>query len=143
MQAGRVRWEAAAARLISAARPQPTRPKSPDSSAGCTSIAGSTSAPIPPTQPAPSPAARHRGVEASSSANSGPLGTGTLTMAGGSIYARGPAQAIANPIVLSNDVAISGTNPLTLNGNMSLLSLERIVTVNASLATFNGAITGT
>ena len=70
------------------------------------------------------------------------LGTGTLTISGGSLTPSG-TRVLANSVTANGDFGIGGTSSdsLTLNGAMSLGSGTRAVTVtNAGSTTFGGVI---
>ena len=78
---------------------------------------------------------------------SGPLGTGTLTISGGTtLESDGTARTIANAITASGDFTIGGVltgNGITLNGAINLGATNRTITVNspAETLTIGGALT--
>ncbi len=78
---------------------------------------------------------------------SGPVGTGTLTIAGGtSLLSDAVARIIANAITVNGDFTFGGrvsTNNLTLAGAMNLGATGRTITVDspAVTSTISGAIT--
>lgn len=80
---------------------------------------------------------------------SGPVGTGTLTIGGGTAIQAGSAAAtIANPTIVGGDFTFAGTaatNNVTLSGAMNLGAAGRTITNNSPLVTdtISGAITST
>ncbi|MEK7949706.1 beta strand repeat-containing protein [Luteolibacter soli] len=85
---------------------------------------------------------------AANAVTSGPFGTGTLTINGGSLKSRGAGRTIFNPIVLGGDFSIIGNNPTTLAGSMDLGGVVRTISLVDPAATHivsgvisNGALT--
>jgi autotransporter-associated beta strand protein len=80
---------------------------------------------------------------------SGPVGTGTLTIAGGtSLLSDGTARTIANATTVNGDFTFGGRvagNGVTLSGAMNLGAAGRTITVDspAVTSTISGAITST
>ncbi|MBK8095116.1 MAG: autotransporter-associated beta strand repeat-containing protein [Verrucomicrobiaceae bacterium] len=74
---------------------------------------------------------------------SGPLGTGTLTLADDSVLVSTTAVILGNTVVSNGDLRFDGLNNITLNGATSLAAASTI-TVNypAQTATFGGQIGG-
>ncbi|MDX2225716.1 MAG: autotransporter-associated beta strand repeat-containing protein, partial [Verrucomicrobiae bacterium] len=73
--------------------------------------------------------------------NSNALGTGLLSIYGGTLSASGGAQAVSNNINLLGDVTIGGSTNLTLNGALTNNGANRTITINnASNTTFGGNI---
>jgi fibronectin-binding autotransporter adhesin len=62
--------------------------------------------------------------------NAGALGTGPLTITGGTIQADGGPTAIANPVVIGGTATVGGADVLTLSGPVTLTG-SRTITVNA------------
>ena len=85
----------------------------------------------------------------SGTVTSGPVGTGTLTIAGGTtVLSDGTARTIANATTVNGDFTFGGVvsgNGLTLSGAMNLGSTGRTITVTspAVTSTISGAITST
>ncbi len=79
----------------------------------------------------------------------GPVGTGTLSIAGGtSILSDGTARTVGNPVTVNGDFAIGGRtagNNVTLSGAMNLGDTGRTINVDspAVTGTISGAITST
>ena len=79
---------------------------------------------------------------------SGPLGTGTLTLAAGTtLQSDGTSRTLSNPIVVNGNITLGGTSSthgFTLNGAVNLGSAAR--TINGlspqALTTIGGVITG-
>ncbi len=71
--------------------------------------------------------------------NSG-LGTGTLTISGGSLDASGADRTITNAITVSNDFGFTGSYNLTQNTGAISLSSSSVITVIANNLTLNGNI---
>jgi fibronectin-binding autotransporter adhesin len=90
------------------------------------------------------------GTDSNAGAGTGPFGTGTVTVTstGGILRADGGARTITNAFTL-NSAAIfgsAGTNPLTLNGNISLnagATAPNINIMNTARTTFGGVISNT
>lgn len=80
---------------------------------------------------------------------SGPVGTGTLTIAGGtSLLSDGTARTVGNATTVNGDFTFSGVtsgNGVTLSGAMNLGAAGRTITVTspAVTSTISGAITST
>ena len=88
------------------------------------------------------------GSSDSPSPTKGPLGTGTLTIAGGtSLFADNAARTLHNAVVVNGNFTIGGNGnaALTLAGTIDLgLSARTITFATAGITTtFDGAITGT
>jgi autotransporter-associated beta strand protein len=77
--------------------------------------------------------------------SSGPVGTGTLTMAANTtLISTAAANTLANPVVMSGNVRFDGINSLTLNGATTLPATQTINVVYPSMvATLGGQIGGT
>ncbi len=71
--------------------------------------------------------------------NSG-LGTGTLTINGGSLDASGADRTITNAVTISNDFGFTGTYNLTQNTGGIALTGAAVITVTANNLTLNGVI---
>ncbi|MEA3207689.1 MAG: hypothetical protein QOE70_746 [Chthoniobacter sp.] len=75
--------------------------------------------------------------------NTGPVGSGTLTMAASTTLLSTGANTLANPVVFQGDVAFNGLQPLTLIGGITLPGTST-VTVAAPTANLTlGAVGGT
>ncbi|GEP44951.1 autotransporter-associated beta strand repeat-containing protein [Brevifollis gellanilyticus] len=80
---------------------------------------------------------------------SGPLGTGTLTIAGGTtLLSDGTARTVSNPITVSGDFTVGGIvagNGVVLNGTVDLGATGRTITVTSPAvnATLAGVISST
>ncbi len=72
---------------------------------------------------------------------SGPLGTGTLTLHGGTLTPSGGARTIGNTYALDGSVTIGGANTLTLSGNGEILTTSTIT--NTGSAVLSGTLSGT
>ncbi|MEO5912827.1 MAG: autotransporter-associated beta strand repeat-containing protein [Luteolibacter sp.] len=77
--------------------------------------------------------------------NGNAFGTGQLTLAAGSITARGASRTVPNLVTMSGDFTLNtitaGNNVLTLAGNVDLTGATRIITVaNTGGAAINGVI---
>jgi fibronectin-binding autotransporter adhesin len=93
------------------------------------------------------------GVDSVGPANaptSGPVGTGTITIGNinaPKLAANGGARNVGNPIAFSasnNVMGITGSNALTLTGDVNLGTGARVLNVdNSALSTMSGAISGT
>ncbi|MCA9143999.1 MAG: autotransporter-associated beta strand repeat-containing protein, partial [Planctomycetales bacterium] len=74
-------------------------------------------------------------------------GTGVLTINGGTIQALNTGRTLANAVTVGGNFTISGTQDLTLDGDMDLGGTTREITVSTTLAddiaTFGGVISGT
>lgn len=55
------------------------------------------------------------------------LGSGSLTLAGGTLQSEGSPRAISNPVLFAADTSINGTDDLTLAGPVDLGGAARIV----------------
>ncbi|WP_395730694.1 autotransporter-associated beta strand repeat-containing protein [Prosthecobacter sp.] len=81
--------------------------------------------------------------------NTGPLGIGTLTIAGGTTLMSGSAiQTVSNNVVVNGDFALGGpvaANGVILNGTVDLGSDTRTITVTSpqNVSTLGGAVSGT
>jgi autotransporter-associated beta strand protein len=84
------------------------------------------------------------GFGSSSTGTSGPVGTGTFTIGNGaSIRAVGAPRTVSNPVTVSGDFIVDGTQVLTLNGAMSLGTTQRTIAVtNTANTFFSGPISG-
>jgi autotransporter-associated beta strand protein len=87
---------------------------------------------------------------ASATVTSGPLGTGTLAIAGGTtlLADNTAARTVSNPVTVNGNFTFGGVvanNGLTLNGNIALGAATRTITVTSPLvtATLGGVISGT
>jgi len=70
----------------------------------------------------------------------GPLGVGTLTIAGG-VTIQGQATSVANAITVNGDFTVGGSSSsddLTLNGPVALGGASRTITVNSGVTTTLG-----
>ncbi|MFN5443355.1 MAG: autotransporter-associated beta strand repeat-containing protein, partial [Crocinitomicaceae bacterium] len=72
--------------------------------------------------------------------NDSGLGTGTLTINGGSLDASGADRTITNPVTISNDFGFTGTYNLTQNTGGIALTGAAVITVTANNLTLNGVI---
>ena len=79
---------------------------------------------------------------ASGTPTSGPVGTGTLVIRGGEIAALNTTRTLANPVMVSGDFRIGGTQSLVLNGDMDLDGGSRAVAIGSGThpATFGGQV---
>jgi len=79
----------------------------------------------------------------------GVLGSGTLTLAGGTIQAPvgGPSVSLANPVVLfgygPGTTTLGGQAPLTFSGTTTLVGANTLAMASTSTTTFSGVIGGT
>ncbi len=79
---------------------------------------------------------------------SGPIGTGTLTIADDStvgFFASGGSRTVGNPVILGSVVntTIKGSNDLNMTGPIALGTIPRTLTVsNSGVTTFSGVISG-
>jgi autotransporter-associated beta strand protein len=72
------------------------------------------------------------------------LGSGTITIDGGTLAGSGGSRTLANAIAVNNDFTIGGAVALTLSGTVNLGSLSRTVTVdNSGTTTFSSVLSGT
>jgi autotransporter-associated beta strand protein len=70
------------------------------------------------------------------------LGTGTLTINGGTIQASGGSRTIANNVTIGSNFTIAGSNALDFTGTINLGGGTRTITVNnTATTTFSGAVT--
>ena len=72
------------------------------------------------------------------------LGTGTLTLVGGTIQA-GIATTVSNPVTLSStlsNVTIGGSTPLTFSGTTTVTGVNNLNVTNTGGTTISGQITG-
>jgi autotransporter-associated beta strand protein len=79
---------------------------------------------------------------------SGPLGTGTLTVNGGTLLSDGTARTVANSVTLAGDLTFGGVlggANVTLTGAVDFGNANRTINVSspAVMATLTGAIGGT
>lgn len=83
------------------------------------------------------------GVNTAGSITSGPVGTGTLTLAGGTLTSSG-TRTLANPIVTDGSVVIGPGGTLTLTGSLSSTTDtdEIDTTTTSSAIAFNGDLSG-
>jgi autotransporter-associated beta strand protein len=76
--------------------------------------------------------------------NTNPLGTGLLTLNGGSVQAS--VTAVANPVVndfvVNTNEVIGGGNNVTFSGNGSLSSGDTLTNTNSGITTLSGVISG-
>ena len=70
------------------------------------------------------------------------LGSGTLTIQGGTLGSQTSA-VLANNVVVAGDFAVAATPSLTLNGDIALASNATITQATAGTVDFGGAISGT
>jgi fibronectin-binding autotransporter adhesin len=76
--------------------------------------------------------------------NNAAFGTGTLTLAGGTLRADDTARTLANAVSVTASYAIGGTADLTLSGNINLGTTQRTATVsNTGVTTFSGVLSNT
>lgn len=75
--------------------------------------------------------------------NAGALGTGTLTLQGGALAARGGPVTLTNPVVLGGDARFTGTQKVTLSGNTNLAAVRNVTVDPGASAELSGQITGT
>jgi autotransporter-associated beta strand protein len=68
------------------------------------------------------------------------LGTGTLTLRGGTIVAQGGAMTLANAVVLGGNVTFGGSNDLIFTGAVTLTGNRTLTVTNTGMTTFTGAI---
>jgi autotransporter-associated beta strand protein len=68
------------------------------------------------------------------------LGTGTLSLDGGTLQASGGTRTLANAVTLNADTTISGSNALTLTGPLTLARSRELTVTNSTLTTISGAI---
>jgi fibronectin-binding autotransporter adhesin len=74
--------------------------------------------------------------------NNSALGSGGLTINGGTIAATGGSRTLANNVTVGGDFAIGGSSALTFNGTINLGGGTRTITVNNTAATtFAGSVT--
>ncbi len=72
--------------------------------------------------------------------NDSGLGSGTLTISGGSLDASGADRTIINPVIIYNDFIFTGSNNLTQNTGSVGLTGTSVITVNNNNLTINGVI---
>ncbi len=74
---------------------------------------------------------------------SGPLGTGTLTLADSTLLLTSAANTVANAVTVGGGFTFGGTTALTLNGTMSLAAVSSINTVSPGVVlTVGGLVSG-
>ncbi len=74
---------------------------------------------------------------------SGPLGTGSLTVAANtSLLAGAAAQAVANPVSFLGDVTFNGTNNLTFNGAATIPAIWNVVVTAPQMTVSLANVTG-
>jgi autotransporter-associated beta strand protein len=74
--------------------------------------------------------------------NNSALGSGALTINGGTLSATGGSRTVANSVSVGGDFVIGGASALTLTGNINLGGGTRTITVNnTATTTFSGNIT--
>ena len=71
---------------------------------------------------------------------SGPLGTGTIYVAGGGFQAYGNARTVHNNSVLTGNLNIGGTNDLTFTGTFTLGTNARTITVTNGVTSIQGNV---
>ncbi len=69
------------------------------------------------------------------------LGTGTLTVYGGTLSAAGAGRTISNNVTLNSDFTIGGNQDLTINGTVNLGGSRTITVNNTGTTTFAGSVT--
>jgi len=72
--------------------------------------------------------------------NNSALGTGTLTLNGGTLRADGAAVSLANAVTIAANSTIAGSLNLTLTGSTSLTGTRTLTVTNTATTTFAGAI---
>lgn len=70
------------------------------------------------------------------------LGTGTLTLNGGTLGATGGARTLANAVVLNADATFTGAHALTLTGNVTLARTRELTIDATAPVTISGVISG-
>jgi autotransporter-associated beta strand protein len=73
-------------------------------------------------------------------ANNAALGTGTLTVKGGTLEARRHAITLTNRVRLAGNATIGGSQALTLGGPITLTASRTLTVTNTATTTFTGAV---
>ncbi|MDR3491177.1 MAG: filamentous hemagglutinin N-terminal domain-containing protein, partial [Gammaproteobacteria bacterium] len=81
------------------------------------------------------------GISSTGAITNGPLGTGTLTLNGGTLTANAGPFSIANPYTLAASSIIGGTNSFTLSG-AGTLTTGTLTLSNTATTTLSGNLSG-
>jgi autotransporter-associated beta strand protein len=76
----------------------------------------------------------------------GPIGTGTLTVnsSSASVFASGAPRVVSNPVVLTSQLTVKGSQQLELSGTVDLGAVSRTMTItNTQNTILSGVISGT